>query len=136
MSKTKTRQYKRDQILNREQLLEGDKACRRNASRFIADAQLLGEHRLYRAGYLMALHASEELGKSIWLRLGRTIEPAKWSWWWKMFYRHEHKQASAILAWAAVHQAEEYQQNWRAVHKRIDATAKTLFAERNKIMYV
>lgn len=53
-----------------------------------------------------------------------------------MFYKHEHKQASANLAWAAVHQAEEYKQNWRAVHKRIDDAAKNLFTERNKAMYV
>lgn len=122
--------------LSREQLLNGDKECQRNARRLISDAQFLGAHKRYRAGYLMALHASEELGKSIWLRLGRTIDSGKWGWWWKMFYKHEHKQASAILAWAAVHRAEEYDQNWRAVHKRIDGAAKNVFTERNKAMYV
>ncbi|HZT35031.1 MAG TPA: AbiV family abortive infection protein, partial [Nitrososphaera sp.] len=95
--------------LNKEQLRQGHRKCLHNAKRLIGDAQLLGQHERYRAGYIILLLASEELGKAIWLRIGQTVEgEEKWQRWWRSYLSHADKHAASILAWAQANDWEEY----------------------------
>src|SRR5690242_19194470 len=109
--------------LDKEQLRLAHQACLQNAERLIEDAKLLGREGRYRSGYLILLLASEELGKAIWLRIGQTVDPAKWQQWWKSYFSHADKQAASILAWAQANQWDEYERNWHDIHKRIDKAA-------------
>jgi AbiV family abortive infection protein len=122
--------------LTREQLGQGHRECLQNAKRLIEDAQLLGRHERYRAGYLVLLLASEELGKAIWLRIGQSVEAHKWREWWRSYFSHADKQAAGILAWAQANDWEEYERNWHEIHKRIDKAAARVAVLREKIMYV
>ncbi len=122
--------------LTKEQIVEGNKECVSNANRILADARLLGDHGRYRAAYLMTLHASEELGKAMWLRIALNQKPTDWTKWWLAFKNHAHKQALSKLAREIVHNTEEYEYNWRQIYKQLDEVARNLFAFRNSVMYV
>jgi AbiV family abortive infection protein len=122
--------------LNKTQLRSGYNECIHNADRLIKDAELLGKHKRYRAAYLMALLAIEELGKAVWLRISQAIEPEKWGWWWNEFRKHPTKLAASMLTWMQVHEWEEYEKNWKAAYKKNDEDGKAIFESRNKAMYV
>ncbi len=72
------RKYNELPPLDKEQLRQGHREPLQNAKRLIEDAKLLGQHERYRAGYLILLLASEELGKAIWLRIAQTVDADKW----------------------------------------------------------
>jgi len=122
--------------LTKEQLRQGHTECLQNAKRLIEDAKLLSQHERYRAGYIILLLASEELGKAIWLRIGQTVNADKWQQWWRSYLSHADKQAAAILAWAQANELEEYEKDWRSIHRKIDKAAARLTATREKAMYV
>lgn len=119
-----------------EHLLQGEKECLLNAQRLIDDAKLLGLHGRYRAGYLMAHLACEEIGKSMWLRISRTSGEEMRNEWWNRFTNHPDKQAATLLAWAQVHHPEEYKSDYKSFYKRINITTKNLFKFRNQATYV
>lgn len=89
--------------LTREEIIQGNKECISNANQILADARLLGDNGRYRSAYLMTLHASEELGKAMWLRIALNEKPADWTTWWSDFKQHVHKQALSKLAREIVH---------------------------------
>lgn len=124
--------------LTEEQFERGDNECYLNARRLIEDAELLGEQGRYRTGYIVALHASEELGKALLLDIAITDTNTQETrdGWWEAFTDHKHKQGTALLAWVLINQREEYEKNWNDIHRRIDDAMKRLFDFRNHVMYV
>jgi AbiV family abortive infection protein len=84
--------------LSAEQLAAIAEAALSNSVRLIADARALFEVGSFARAYSLAVHAGEEFGKSQLAigSIGRTTADAGyWKDWWRTFYGHEPKLASA-----------------------------------------
>ena len=104
-----------------------------NAQRLIEDAKVLSQYERYRAGYIILLLASEELGKAIWLRIGQTVDETTGSSGGDISVILINKQRAYLHGHRLINGKS---MKWRSINKRIADASKRIAATREKSMYV